>query len=90
MGFLAAEAGAALLWRPELGVAADYPEALPGRPDTAGQAASIFYDDGRFGAYGEIELYGHGPRPGTGRLVVETWLLRGAAEDLARRVGLAG
>lgn len=61
--------GPALIWRPSLAPSADYPETLPGQPDAPGQFAALFYDDGRFGAYGEAELYGHRDATG-GRLSV--------------------
>ncbi len=44
---------------PVMAAAKDYPEALPSLPFSPGHCASLFYDSGRFGAYGEIEIYGH-------------------------------
>lgn len=60
-----------------------YPETLPDDPAGPGQGAALFRDEGRFGAYGEVELYGHRAGPGRGRLTVETHLLHGPAEAVA-------
>jgi hypothetical protein len=54
-----------------------YPERLPGDPSSSGQFASLFYDDGRFGAYGELELYGHRTPEGAGLLEVDAFFAVG-------------
>lgn len=55
--------------------AEDYPESLPGAPGKRGHCASLFYDSGQFGAYGEIEIYGHRREEGTGYLEARLALL---------------
>ncbi len=79
----------ALLCRPVLADAERYPETHPRAPGSAGQCAALFYDDGRFGAYGEIELYGHRDPSGPGVLEVAVLCLVGPAEALMAEVGLA-
>ncbi len=74
---------AALLYRPVLADEERYPECLPGASRSAGQCAALFYDDGRFGAYGEIELYGHrDDSAGLGVLDVDVSRLAGPADAL--------
>jgi hypothetical protein len=84
------DAGAALLYRPALADGKRYPESLPGAPRSAGQFAALFYDDGRFGAYGEIELYGHCDLSARGFLEVEVSHLVGAVDAVLAGIGLAG
>lgn len=67
----------ALIMRPVLSESDFYPETLPHDPASTGQAAALFRDDGRFGKYGELELYGHIAGPAHGTLVCDT-LLTGA------------
>jgi hypothetical protein len=45
-----------------------YPEMLPRSASSSGQCISLFYDEGQFGAYGEVELYGHRDKSGQGVL----------------------
>lgn len=94
MGYVRAEAGAAasaVVYRPVQREASAYPETLPLDPAATGQAASLFYDSGRFGAYGELELYGHRDPDGAGRLTVDCLHLRGDAAALdGTMAGLAG
>ena len=53
---------------PRFAAAEYYPEMLPRSPSSSGQCISLFYDEGQFGAYGEIELYGHQNKSGQGVL----------------------
>ncbi|MBB5755084.1 hypothetical protein [Prosthecomicrobium pneumaticum] len=83
--------GDAVLYGPVQREASAYPEALPLDPAAVGQAASLFYDSGRFGAYGELELYGHRDPDGAGRLTVDCLRLRGDAAALEGTIArLAG
>jgi hypothetical protein len=65
---------------PTLAEPALYPETLPDDATGSGQGAALFRDEGRFGTYGEVELYGHRAGPSRGRLTVETRLLHEPAE----------
>jgi hypothetical protein len=76
----------AILWKPVLVEAKRYPEYLPDRPESAGQFASIFYDEGRFGHYGEMELYGHLDEKRVGCLEVETTVLFGDEHAVSERL----
>ena len=76
----------AMVWEPDLAPAASYPESLPDDTAATGQCFSMFYDDGRFGNYGELELYGHLDAAGTGRLAVETRVYYGQAAAVERTV----
>ncbi|MCX5494467.1 hypothetical protein OSH11_07130 [Kaistia dalseonensis] len=92
MGYLkafGANTAFAVLCQPVLAVASAYPETLPLDRAATGQAAALFYDSGRFGAYGELELYGHRTPAGRGVLETDCLLLRGAAAELRQRIGLA-
>ncbi len=62
-----------------LAAASNYPETLPGDQGGPGQAAALFRDEGRFGTYGELELYGHRSGAGQGRLDVDARFVIGAA-----------
>ncbi|MCF1711143.1 hypothetical protein L0V05_20250 [Tabrizicola sp. J26] len=66
-----------LEFRPSLAAPRDYPETLPRDPGGPGQAAALFRDDGRFGTYGELEMYGHRSGPAEGRLAVDAQVLHG-------------
>ncbi len=89
LGLIAQEdAGAALLFSPLLADGERYPESLPGAPRAGGQFAALFYDDGRFGAYGEIELYGHRDPAEIGVLAVDVSRLLGPATALSAAIGL--
>lgn len=68
----------ALIMRPNLAAPDCYPETLPLHSASHGQAAALFRDDGRFGSYGELELYGHITGPTRGSLVCDTLILTGA------------
>lgn len=72
-----------IVYRMALAAASDYPETLPGDPGGPGQAAALFRDEGRFGTYGELELYGYRVRPGQGRLDVDAQLVIGAPGEAA-------
>lgn len=72
-----------LTWRPHLADAAHYTETLPQDPAGPGQAAALFCDDGTFGAYGELELYGHRSGPDTGAMAVDVHILHGGADAVA-------
>jgi hypothetical protein len=68
---------------PTLAEPALYPETLADDATGPGQGAALFRDEGRFGTYGEVELYGHRAGTGRGRLTVETRLLHGPAEAVS-------
>ncbi|WP_119819761.1 hypothetical protein [Mesorhizobium sp. DCY119] len=90
IGFLGPGPSAvAVLYIPVTARIADYPESLPQDAEATGQFASLFYDEGRFGAYGEVELYGHRTPDGMGRLDLDTLLLTGPEAAVSRRIGLA-
>jgi hypothetical protein len=90
IGFLKPGSSAvAILYNPVTAGIGDYPESLPQDAEATGQFASLFYDEGRFGAYGEVELYGHRAPDGMGRLDLDTLLLTGPDAAVSRRVGLA-
>lgn len=72
-----------LTLRPHLADAAHYTETLPQDPAGPGQAAALFCDDGTFGAYGELELYGHRSGPDTGAMIVDVHILHGEADAVA-------
>lgn len=74
---------ARITYHPTLAAASDYPETLPGDPGGPGQAAALFRDEGRFGTYGELELYGHRTGPAQGRLDVDAQLVLGAPGEAA-------
>lgn len=76
--------GATLLtFRPHLADAAHYTETLPQDPAGPGQAAALFCDDGTFGAYGELEIYGHRTGPDTGAMTLDVHILHGEADAVA-------
>lgn len=74
---------------PNLGGAASYPESLPLEASATGQGASLFYDSGRFGAYGEVELYGHHSARSGGRVEAETQIIVGPKQALTAHLGLS-
>ena len=91
LGYLRADkegVACALLYRPDQAAARDYPEVLPHDAEAAGQAASLFYDSGRFGAYGELELYGHRDSAGHGILTTDCLFLRGPVSRVREWIGL--
>ena len=74
--------------RPHLAAPDCYPETLPHDITSQGQAAASFRDDGRFGRYGELELYGHTDGRARGTLVCDTLIAMGA--EPAVRSAIAG
>jgi hypothetical protein len=82
------DAAVAILYRPVQADPAAYPEALPHDTGATGQAASLFYDSGRFGAYGELELYGYRDPAGAGVLTTDCLVLRGRSSGLRDWMGL--
>ena len=67
----------AVIMRPHLAAPDCYPETLPHNATSQGHAAALFRDDGRFGRYGELELYGHTDGRARGTLVCDTLILMG-------------
>lgn len=73
----------ALVLRPVLVAADQYPETLPHDTGSPGQAAALFCDDGQFGSYGELELYGHKASKTHGKLGCDTLFLSGTVKAVS-------
>lgn len=74
----------AVVLRTNLAAPGRYPETLPNAPRSPDQAAALFRDNGQFGTYGELELYGHVSGEARGALMCDALILTGAATaDLA-------
>ncbi len=73
----------ALVLRPVL-VAPDlYPETLPHDTISPRQAAALFYDDGQFGRYGGLELYGHKASETHSTLLCDTVFMTGTVKAVS-------
>ncbi|MFN8992376.1 MAG: hypothetical protein ACK5X3_01710, partial [Pseudomonadota bacterium] len=73
----------ALVLRPVLVAPDQYPETLPHDTGSPGQAAARLCDDGPFGRYGELDLYGHKASKTHGKLGCDTLFLSGTVKAVS-------